>query len=116
MHEEGITWVQLATQLDPLGADHFAHLQGRALFGLRRYEESLQAFKKVPAPQFHHRAYMAACCAWLNQNEAATILAGEVLTEKKNFSATDFIESLFYKLETDKQLLLGGLVKSGLPA
>jgi adenylate cyclase len=114
--EEGLTWIQLAIQLDPLGADNFAHLQGRALFSLRRYDESLLAFKKVPAPQYDHRAYMAACYAWLEQSKEATLLANEVLAEKTDFSATKFTDSLFYKLESDKQNLLEGLQKSGLPA
>ena len=70
--EEAVEWVQKAMQLDPLGADGFAHLLGRALRADRRYEDAIEAYKQVRVERYQHSAELAACCAATgNDHEAA---------------------------------------------
>lgn len=43
-HAEGIEWVETAMRLDPLGANSFSHLLGRALLGEQRYAEAIKSY------------------------------------------------------------------------
>jgi adenylate cyclase len=114
--EDGIEWIEKAMQLDPHDADAWAHLLGRALFGARRYEEAIGAFKRVPRPQYGHYAYLAACHAQLDRDEEAKAESAQVLVMKPDFTAKSFAESLFYKGQADRDHLMDGLRKAGLPA
>jgi adenylate cyclase len=113
--EEGVEWVEKAMQLDPYDADAWAHLLGRAMFGARRYEEAIGAFKRVPKPQYGHYAYLAACYGQLDRTEEAKAEAAQVLVMKPDFTAKSFAESLFYKEQADRDHLMDGLRKAGLP-
>ncbi|MFQ5953698.1 MAG: adenylate/guanylate cyclase domain-containing protein [Kiloniellales bacterium] len=113
--EEGAEWVEQAMRLDPYGADAWTHLAGRALFGMRRYEDAIRAYKRVRAPRVAHHAYMAACYAHLGSEDQAQAQAAQVLRMKEDFSAAAFGKTLFYKADADGQHVLDGLSKAGLP-
>ncbi len=114
--EDGLEWVEKAMQLDPYDADAWVHLLGRALFGARRYEEAIGAFKRVPRPQYGHYAYLAACYGQLDRNEEAKAEAAQVLVMKPDLTAKSFAEALFYKNQADRDHIFEGLRKAGLPA
>ncbi len=114
--EEGVEWVERAMQLDPFGADDWAHLLGRALFGAGRYGEALRAFKHVPRPRYGYYAFMAVCCLHLARVEETRALAAEVLNMKPDFSARNFVENLYYQDQADERRLLQGLLEAGLPS
>ena len=114
--EDGLEWVEKAMQLDPYDADAWTHLLGRALFGARRYEEAIGAFKRVPNLQFGHRVYLAACYGQLDRSEEAESQAAHILELKPDFTAKSFAKSLFYKDQADRDHLFEGLRKASLPA
>jgi adenylate cyclase len=113
--EEGVEWVEKAMQLDPYDADAWAHLLGRALFGARRYEEAIRAFKRIPRPHYGHYAFLAASYGQLDREEEAKAEAAQVLAMKPDFTAKNFTKSLFYKEQLDREHLMNGLRKAGLP-
>ncbi|MCH7932169.1 MAG: adenylate/guanylate cyclase domain-containing protein, partial [Proteobacteria bacterium] len=113
--EEGLPWIEQAMRLDPYEADTFAHLLGRALFGLERYEDAASAFMRAPADRYANRAYLAACFAHLAMPEKATARAADVIRLKEEFAAKAFVASLLYKEENDEARLREGLLKAGLP-
>jgi Flp pilus assembly protein TadD len=101
--------------LDPYDADAWAHLLGRALFGARRYEEAIRAFKRIPRPHYEHYAFLAACYGQLVREEEAKAEAAQVLDLKPDFTAKSFAVSLFYKEHSDRDHLMNSLRKAGLP-
>jgi adenylate cyclase len=114
--EDGVEWIGKAMRLDPYDADAWVHLLGRALFGARQYREAISAFKRVPLPRYAHHAFLAACLAYLGDDEQAEVERTEVLCLKQDFSSGDFCDkALFYKDDGDRQHVRQGLVKAGLP-
>ena len=114
--EEGVEWIEKAMQLDPYDADAWAHLLGRALFGARRYEEAIRAFKRIPRPSYGHHAFQAAAYGLLDLEEEAKGEAAQVLAMKPDFTAKSFTNTLFYKEQSDRENLMNGLHKAGLPS
>ena len=113
--DEAVDWIEKAMRLDPYHADDWAHLLGRSLFGVRRYEDAVGALMRVPTPKYSHHAYMAACYAHLAVDDRAGIQRAKVLEMKSDFKAKDFLETLFYRNQEDQCHLLDGLRKAGLP-
>jgi adenylate cyclase len=113
--EEGAEWVQRAMQLDPLGANGFAHLLGRALRADRRYEDAIAAYKQVHTARYQHHAEMAACYAAMENNHEATNQKAETLSLNPDFSTEKYIASLSYRNATDREHLRDSLNKAGLP-
>ena len=113
--EQGVDWIEKAMRLDPYHADDWAHLLGRSLFGMNRYEDAIRALMRVPALKYSHHAYMAACYAHLAVDDRANIQTAKVLEKKADFRATDFLKTLSYRNQEDRFHLLDGLRKAGLP-
>jgi adenylate cyclase len=113
--EEGLPWIEQAMRLDPYEADTFAHLFGRALFGLEQFEDAVRAFLRTPTDRYANQAYLAACFAYLDMPEKAAARAADVARLKEDFTAHEFVATLFYKEEKDEARLVQGLLKAGLP-
>jgi adenylate cyclase len=114
--EEGAQWVQRAMQLDPFGASGFAHLLGRALRADRRYEDAIEAYKRVGSPRYQHCAEMAACYATAGNDLEAAKKKAETLRLNPGFSTEAYVASLSYKNAADREHLRDSLHKAGLPA
>jgi adenylate cyclase len=113
--EEGVEWVQRAMQLDPFGANGFAHLLGRALRADRRYEDAITAYKRVHTVRYQHHAEIAACYAASGIDHEAAKQKAETLRLNPDFSTEKYIASLPYKNATDREHLRDSLHKAGLP-
>jgi adenylate cyclase len=113
--EEGVEWVQKAMQLDPLGANGFAHLLGRAHRANRHYEDAIAAFKQVRSPRYQHHAELAACCAATGNDHEAAKQKAETLRLKPDFSTESYIASLPYKNNADREHLRDSLHNADLP-
>ncbi len=113
--EEGVEWVQKAMQLDPLGADGFAHLLGRALCADRRYEDAIEAYKQVRVVRYQHSAELAACCAATGNDHEAARQKTETIRLNPEFSTEKYVASLSYKNADDREHLRDALRRAGLP-
>ena len=113
--EEGVEWVQKAMQLDPLGADGFAHLLGRALRADRRYEDAIKAYKQVRVVRYQHSAELAACCAATGNDHEAAKQKAETIRLNPEFSTEKYVASLPYKNAGDREHLRDALRRAGLP-
>jgi len=114
--EEGAQWVQRAMQRDPLRASGFAHLLGRALRADRRYEDAIEAYKRVGSPRYQHCAEMAACYAAAGNDHETAKQKAETLRLNPGFSTEAYVASLSYKNAADREHLRDSLHKAGLPA
>jgi adenylate cyclase len=113
--EEGVEWVQRAMQLDPFGANGFAHLLGRALRADRRYEDAITAYKQVRTVRYQHHAEIAACYAATGNDHEAAKQKAEILRLNPEFSTEKYVASLSYKNAADREHLRDALRGADLP-
>jgi adenylate cyclase len=113
--EEGADWVKTAMRLNPYHPERYWSHLGRALYGARRYQEAVEAFKRLAQPDHGQYAFITACYAQLDDDEQARTSADEVLKLAPDFSAETYTGSLPYQDQEDREHLRTGLAKAGLP-
>jgi adenylate cyclase len=80
-----------------------------------RYDEAIVHLSRSPTmPPWVH-AYLAACHAHRNQNDEARHHAAETLRLAPNFTAVEFLKKEPFKQAADRDCLIEGLRKAGLP-
>ena len=114
--EEGIEWIQRAMRRNPYHPERFWNHLGRAYFVARRYDEAIEAFKRITAPDHTHHAFLAACYAEMGDEAAAAAKAGEVLKKEPTFSVDGYMTTMHYKQDSDRQHHRDALLKAKLPA
>lgn len=114
--EEGTTWLEMAMRLDPFDAHTRAHLLGRALYVLRRYDDALNAYRKIRSPRVGHLADMAACFAQLGNRDEAKAQVDAILRRDPGFTIAGYLDGLPYLKSADREHHAEGLQKAGLPS
>jgi len=113
--EKGIEWVKKAMRLNPHHPERFWNHLGRAYFVARRYGEAVDAFRRISRPDTFHHAFLAACAAMQGEEAAAEAHAKNVLAADPDFSVGAYLDTLHYKLESDRAHHREALLKAGLP-
>ena len=114
-HAEGLEWVQTAMRLDPLGANSFSHLLGRALYADHRYAEAIKAYMQIGVSRYQHHADLAACHAQMGNASDCEREVAETLRLKPDFSIESYLSILPYEESADRDHHREGLDKAGLP-
>ncbi len=114
--EEGIDWIKKAMRLNPYHPERFWHHLARAYFVARRYAEAIDACKRIAALDHQHHALLAACHAYLGNETAARLHAGETVRLQPDFRIGTYETALHYRNETDRAHHREGMLKAGLPA
>jgi hypothetical protein len=102
-------------QLDPLEANGFAHLLGRALRAGGLYQDAATAYKQVRRLRYQHCAELAACYAEMGIDQETAKQKVETLRLNPDFSIETYLKSLPYREAGDREQLRDSLKKSGLP-
>jgi hypothetical protein len=89
---------------------------GLAYLTLRRYDDALVAFERLPARGYRVAAYMAACHARLGRMELAAVFARECLDMRPEFSIGHFMSREPFKNPADGAHIAECLRIAGLPA
>jgi len=113
--EEGAKMLQTAMRLDPFDAHVRAHLLGRSLYVLRRYDEALNAYRLIGSPRVGHLADMAACYAQLGKADDAKAQVDAVLQLDPKFTSAGYLDGLLYCNDADREHHAEGLRKAGFP-
>ncbi|MDX1514239.1 MAG: tetratricopeptide repeat protein, partial [Gammaproteobacteria bacterium] len=113
--EEAVEALEKAMTLDPFHADSRAHLLGRALLASHRYEEAVEAFRRIPELRYDHHADIAACLACMGDEDRAAHHRRAVLELKPDFSISAYMKTQTYKEAADSEHHRSGLTKAGLP-
>jgi adenylate cyclase len=105
-----------AKLLDPFfDAPWYWQFVGATNFAARQYDEAVVAFGRTSTMPFWAQAYLAACYALSDKIEHARHCAAEVLRLAPDFSLTRFATKEPYKNSADREHLIEGLRKAGLP-
>ncbi|MFN0192276.1 MAG: adenylate/guanylate cyclase domain-containing protein [Aestuariivirga sp.] len=112
--EEGIDLIRRAMQLNPYHPEFYWGLLASALYAGRRYEECLEANRKIRADKHPlQMARTAACLVRLGRLDEARAVAAEVLQLKPDFSLR--AEAPSYRYEADAEHLFDAMRQAGLP-
>jgi adenylate cyclase len=84
-------------------------------FIAHRYEEAIAAFSRSATMPFWVRAYLAVCYGFTNVIDRARELAAEVLRMVPDFSSARLAAKEPFKHAADREHLLEGMRKAGLP-
>jgi adenylate cyclase len=89
-------------RLNPYHPERFWHHLGRAYFVARRYDEAIDAFRRIAAPDHVIHAFLAASHAMKGDAAAAKQQHGEVLRQKPDFAIEPYLATLHYAKESDR--------------
>jgi adenylate cyclase len=113
--EEGIEWIQKAMRLNPYHPERFWGHLGRALYLAGDYPGAIAAFSRISSPDCASHAFLAAASAQIGNKTAAAAHVREVLSLQPTFSVEEYLRTLHYRQEKDRQHHREGLQKAGLP-
>ncbi len=112
--EEGIGLILQAMRLNPFHPEWYWKLLAIALYHARRYEDALEAGRRVVGwKQPWDLALLAACYAQLGRLDEARAQAAEVLRIDPKFHLSG--STLSYKDMADAEHMFDGMRKAGLP-
>jgi adenylate cyclase len=114
--QEGIDWVLKAMRLNPYHPERFWNHLGRAYFVARRYADAVQAFGRISTPDHTHHAFLAACRQHEGDAAAAARHAQAVLAMAPSFRVDEYLATLHYRRDADREHHRQGLLGAGLPA
>jgi hypothetical protein len=111
-----VKYLEEAKRLDPFfDPTWYWPSLGAAHFIARRYDDAIAALGRSPTMPYWAQAYMAACYALTDRSEQARNCTAAVLHQQPDFSLARFAAKESFKHAADRQHLLDGLRKAGLP-
>ncbi|HUL05582.1 MAG TPA: adenylate/guanylate cyclase domain-containing protein [Candidatus Acidoferrum sp.] len=113
--EEGIDWIAKAMRLNPYHPERFWSHLGRAYFAARRYGDAVAALKRITTPDSLHHGALAACHAYLGNDETARRHVREAQKLQPDLRVETYLATLHYKRDVDREHCRQGLLKAGLP-
>jgi adenylate cyclase len=115
--EEALYWINKAIRLNPIPSWVYFLFFGQAYNMLGRYEEAIEAYKKVldftPDNAFAYIG-IAEGYSFLGKNKEANLAVQEVYRVFPNFSAQYHVKAYAYRFQEDTDRFLGALRKAGL--
>jgi adenylate cyclase len=114
--DEALDSLAQARLIDPFFSSvWYWHHLGYAHFIARHYDEAIAAFSHSTTMPFWVQAYLAACYALTDRGEHARPLVAEVLRLVPDFSVARLTEKEPFQRPADRQHLVDGLRRAGLP-
>jgi adenylate cyclase len=113
--QESLATLDTMVRRDPFLPHWYWELRATALFMERRYEESIKATLRKQELQYWDHAHLAAAYAHLGRDREARAEVAEVLRKRPNFTTRWYAKQEPYKNPADRDHLLEGFRKAGLP-
>ena len=114
--EEGRRLIERAMALNPLHPPWYETNLGLACYCAGEYERAAVAYQNVANPQAGVLAGLLACRAQLRDQEGAREARTALLAKTPNFSSLRFVALRPFKFAADRERLLDGLRRGGVPA
>jgi TolB-like protein len=114
--DEAFGWLKQARVFDPyFNPTWYRHKLGFSHFIAHRYEEAIAALSRSSTMPFWVQAYLAACYGLTNRIDRARELAAEIVRLVPDFSRARLAAKEPFKHPADREHLLEGMRKAGLP-
>ncbi len=113
--QEALTTLDVMALHDPFLPAWYWELRVVALFAERRHEEVVTATRRKNPMKYWDHAYLAAAYAYLGRDQEAQAEVVEVLRKRPDFSIRAYAKQEPYKNPADRDHLLEGMRKAGLP-
>jgi adenylate cyclase len=114
--DEGRTRIEQAMTLNPLHPVWYETNLGLACYCSGAYDEGAAVYSSVPEPQVGVLAGLVACRAQLQDADGAAEARSALLHVAPDFRAQRFVDMRPFKFGSDREHLLDGLRKGGLPS
>jgi adenylate cyclase len=114
--DEGVEWIQRAMRLNPYHPERFWHHLGRAHFAAKRYDEAIDAFHRIAAPDYTAHAFLAASQAMKGDAASAKREREAVLGQNPDFTIKSWLATLHYANASDRDHMRDALAAAGFPA
>lgn len=114
--DQGLELALKAMQLNPLHPDTYHGNLALNYYLLERYDDAVEAVRRMEAPRLDHRLYLAASYGQLGAKEAAAEEVEAILSARESLTADSFLSSLPFQRGDDRQHLRSGLLQAGLPS
>jgi adenylate cyclase len=101
--DEGIEWIRKAMRLNPYHPERYWHHLGRAQFVARRYVEAAESFRRITLGDYTHDAFLAACAARLGDEASLQTHRAQVLAREPSFRVGNYLATLHYRNEPDRE-------------
>ena len=112
---DALAALDMMARHDPFLPAWYWALRGVALFVERRYEEFIAGMRRKSVMTYPDHAYLAAAYAFLGRDEEAWAEVVEALRKKPDFSIRAYAKQEPYKNPADRDHLLEGMRRAGLP-
>ena len=112
---EGIEHLSKALQLNPYPPGWYRWLLGLAEYAAGRYEDAVGTLRHEATYRMGSQRILAASLAQLGRMEEARVEAREFLASNPQFSMQHWASTQPFRREADRQHLLDGYLKAGLP-
>jgi TolB-like protein/Tfp pilus assembly protein PilF len=113
--QQALQSLDLAIRLNPTPPNWYWELQGLALYNLSRYAEAAKAFERATARQPYVYRFLAACYAQMKRLSEARALASESLRLQPGFTLRAWATVEPFESHVDRDHMLDGMRKAGLP-
>jgi len=113
--DEALRSLDAALQRDPFPPMWAWEVRGSVLYGLKRYEEAIAAYRNVDADYFWMPAFLAASYAQAGQVENARRALAEFLRVRPGVTVGNYDKILLSPWSNWRDHVLDGLRKAGLP-
>lgn len=113
--EEGRRLIERAMALNPLHPPWYETNLGLACYCAGEYEQGSAAYRRVANPQPGVMVGLVACRAQLGDQDGAREARAALLAKTPDFSASRFLAARPFKFAADRERLLDGLRRGGLP-
>ena len=115
--EDALGWHEKAIRLNPFHPPYYDLGLGKALYLVRRYEEAIHAYTRIPGSNLSIRVQLAACYAYAEQMAEARAHVAQLLEEQPTLGADDYAQRDFaFERAEDREHFREGLIKAGLLA
>jgi tetratricopeptide (TPR) repeat protein len=113
--KEALAILDMTARHDPLRPMWYDQYRGWFLFEDRRYDEAIEALRRLNPLQYWDHVHLAAAHAYLGREVEARAEAAAVLRMQPRFTVSWWGKMHCYKDPADAEHMLLGLRKAGLP-
>ncbi len=113
--QQALHSLELAIRLNPTPPNWYWELLGLALYTLSRYAEAAKALERATARRPYTCRFLAACYAQMGRLSEARALVSESLRQQPGFTLRAWATVEPFESHVDREHMLDGMRKAGLP-